>query len=148
MPMPVQISLEEVLSMLLSRVELLSVNEENSKTRFNVLARALYKKGILNDEDILSAVKDEYKMLKELGLIGEEPAEEVTQALADSILQWIKGDVEAIKKSMEEYEKRLREYSTQETSRSNITVAPSSVLQQLDKLGGPAKKPGGGKLII
>ena len=145
MPMPMQISLDEVLSMLLARVDSLAMNDENNKTKFNVIARVLYKKGLLTDQEILDSVVEEHRMLKELGLIAAEPPEEMAQAIADSLLQWIKGDVAGLKKSMEDYEKKLQEYASQETRKPSIAVASSNVLQQLDKMGGP--KPGG-KLIL
>ena len=68
MAAPMQISLEEIISMLLQRVESLSASDENSKTKQNIINRVLYKKGILTDDDILESVKDEYRMLKELGV--------------------------------------------------------------------------------
>ena len=67
MPAPMQISLEEIISMLLQRVEALSASDENSKTKQNIIYRALYKKGLITEEDILDSVKEEYRMLKELG---------------------------------------------------------------------------------
>ena len=63
MAMPMQIGLEEIISMLLSRVEALSMNDENNKTKQNIISRVLYKKGILTDEDIIQSVKDEHSML-------------------------------------------------------------------------------------
>ena len=54
---PMQVSLEEIITMLLSRVESLSANDENSKTKSNIVYRVLYKKGILTEEDILESVK-------------------------------------------------------------------------------------------
>ena len=68
MAAPMQISLEEIISMLLQRVESLSASDENSKTKQNIINRVLYKKGILTDEDILDSVKEDYRMLKELGV--------------------------------------------------------------------------------
>ena len=73
MAAPMQISLEEIISMLLSRVESLSANDENSKTKSNIIYRALYKKGLITEEDILDSVKEEYRMLKELGVIRQSP---------------------------------------------------------------------------
>ncbi len=147
MAMPMQINLEELLSMVLARVDSLSFSDENQKTKFNILARVLYKKGLLTDEDVLDSVKEEHRVLKELGLIQELPPEESMKAMADSVLVWIKGDVSTIKKGMEEYEKKMREMAMQEAQaqKSRIDVAPSTVLQQLDRISG--KKPGG-KLIV
>ncbi len=142
MAMPMQIGLEEIISMLLSRVEALSMNDENNKTKQNIISRVLYKKGILTDEDIIQSVKDEHAMLHELGLLQQMPDDEVISAIAESILQWIRGDVAAIKKNMEEYEKKMQEYAREEARKPSIQVAGSNVLQQLDRMAPP---PGSGK---
>jgi hypothetical protein len=147
MAMPMQINLEELLSMLIARVDSLSFSDENQKTRFNILARVLYRKGLLTDQDVVDSVREEHRILKELGLIPELPSEENLKTMAESILLWIRGDVAAIRKSMEEYDKKMRELAMQEAQaqKSRIEVAPSSVLQQIDRMSG--KKPGS-KLII
>jgi hypothetical protein len=141
-----QISLEEVITMLLSRVESLAMNDENNKTRFNVIARVLYKKGVITDQDIVDSVKEEHWMLKELGMIQEEPGDEVSLAVADSILQWIRGDIDVIKKSMEDYEKKLKEYARVQEKKSSLTVASPDVLHQLDRISSANKS--GSKLIV
>lgn len=139
-----QISLEEIITMLLSRVESLSANDENNKTKSNIIYRALYKKGLITEEDIMDSVKEEYKMLKELGVIQTEPKNEMYQTISDGILQWIKGDVEGIKKSMADYEKKLQEYAREEAAQKpKIQVAGANVLNQLDSMSG-----GKGKLIV
>ena len=144
MAAPMQISLEEIITMLLSRVESLSANDENSKTKSNIIYRALYKKGLITEEDIMDSVKEEYKMLKELGVFQTEPKEEMYTTITDGILQWIKGDVEGIKRSMAEYEKKLQEYAREEAAKKpKIEVAGANVLNQLDNMAG-AK----GKLIV
>jgi hypothetical protein len=146
MQMPMQISLEEIITMLLSRVESLALNDENNKTRFNIMARVLYKKGIISDQDIVDSVKEEHWMLKELGMIQEEPSEEISVAVAENILQWIRGDIDVIKKSMEDYDKKVKEYAREHEKKSSLTVASSDVLHQLDRIS--SGKKGGGKLII
>jgi hypothetical protein len=147
--MPMQVSLEDVITMLLSRVESLAQNDENSKTRFNIVARALYKKGLISDSDIVDSVKEEHRMLKELGMIQEEPGEEVAVSVANNILQWIKGDVDEIKNAMVEYEKKVKEYSREQDKKSALTVASPDVLHQLDKLSSQqGGKAGGSRLII
>lgn len=141
---PMQISLEDVISMLLQRVESLSANDENSKTKSNIIYRALYKKGLISEEDILASVKEEYHMLKELGVVKEEPKEDMYQTITDGILQWIKCDVAGIKKSMTDYEQKLKEYAKAEAAKKpKIEVAGANVLNELDN----ASK-GSGKLII
>ena len=146
MAMPMQVSLDEILSMLLARVDSLAINDENSKSKFNIVARVLYKKGILTDADIVESIKEEHRMLKELGAIAEEPSDDIVETIADGILQWIKGDVESLKKGMEEYERRVRELAAQEARKPRIDVASASVLDQLDHMTG--KKAGGSKLIL
>ena len=139
-----QISLEDVISMLLQRVESLAANDENSKTKSNIIYRALYKKGRITEEDILASVKEEYHMLKELGVVKEEPKEDMYQTITDGILQWIKCDVAGIKKSMTDYEQKLKEYAKAEAAKKpKIEVAGANVLNELDN----ASK-GSGKLII
>jgi hypothetical protein len=149
MAVPMQISLEEVITMLLSRVESLSMSDENGKTRFNVVVRALYKKGFITDDDITESVREEHRMLRELGMIQETPGEDVVKAVADNILQWVRGDVEVIKRAMDEYDKKLKEYAREEARKPSIAVASSDVLHQLDRLSsspGPGNR--GSKLII
>jgi len=141
-----QISLDEIISMLLARVESLAYGAENQKTRFNVLARVLYKKGLLSDEDVLQSVRDEHRLLVDLGLVDEMPDDEMMEAAAESLLQWIKGDAAAIRRTMEEYESKMREMAAKEATKPKIDVAPASALSQLDRLSG--KKPGGSKLIL
>ena len=147
MAMPMQVSLDEILSMLLAKVDSLAINDENSKSKFNIVARVLYKKGILTDADIVESIKEEHRMLKELGAIAEEPSDDVVETIADGILQWIKGDVDSLKKGMEEYERKVQEaMAKQQAQKPKIDVASPAVLQQLNRMGG--KGQGGGKLII
>jgi len=145
MQMPMQISLDEVLSMLLARVDSLAFNDENLKTKFNILARAMYRKGLISDEDIVDSIREEHGILADLGLIQEVPADDVIRTVAEGILQWVKGDAAAIKKAMEDYEKKLQELAKQQAEKPKIDVASPAVLQQLDMLSGKGK--GKSKLI-
>ena len=145
MVMPMQVSLDEILSMLLAKVDGLALSDENSKSKFNIITRVLYKKGIITDTDVIDSIREEHRMLKSLGLIAEEPEEDVVEAIAENILQWIKGDVDALKKGMEEYEKKMQEAMNRQNQKPKIDVASPAVLQQLDRMGG---KQGGSKLIL
>jgi ADP-dependent phosphofructokinase/glucokinase len=146
MPTQQQITLDDLLSMLMARVDAMSMAEENLKTKMNILGRVLYKKGILTDEDVMDSIREEHRLLKELGAIEKMPSEEMVKLSAEGILQWIRGDAEAIKKGMEEYEKKVRDLAAQEARKPRIDVASASVLDQLDHMTG--KKPGGSKLIL
>lgn len=145
MPAPMQISLEEIISMLLQRVEALAANAENSKTRANIINRVLYKKGIITDEDIKQSVIDEYKMLLGLEMIKELPGDEVYDSITEGITQWLKGDSESIKKTMEEYQRKLEELAREEEAKKpKIAVAGANVLNELDNMSSK----NGGKLIL
>lgn len=149
MAVPMQISLDEIITMLLSRVESLALNDENDKTRSNILLRVLYKKGIITEEDVEASVREEHDMLKALGIIQELPGDDVVKMITNNILQWAKGDVDGIKSAMDEYEKKVREYAREEQKRSTLTVASADTLQQLDRLAPPpGSNRGGSKLII
>jgi len=139
-----QIGLDELLSMLMSRVDNVAMDSENQKSRFNIMFRILYKKGVISDKDVLDSVKEEHHVLKELGMIEEMPSDAAMENAAKSILLWIKGDAEAIKKTMEEYRKRVSDAMAKQ-SKPRIDVAPAAVLGQLDRLGA---QQGGKKLII
>jgi len=145
MPAPMQIGLDEIINMLVQRVEALSANDENNKTKANIINRVLYKKGILTDEDIKASVKEEYCMLKELGGIAEEPSEEIYDTVTQGITEWLKGDTEAIKTTMEEYRKKVEEMMREaEAKKPKIAVANANVLNELDNLNNKT----GGKLIV
>ena len=86
MQMPMQIGLDELLSMVMARMEGMAMAEESLKTKFNVLARALYRKGLLTDEDVVEALREEYRILKELGVTGEVPGEDMIKAVFASVI--------------------------------------------------------------
>ena len=145
MPAPMQISLEEIIGMLVQRVEALSANDENNKTKSNIINRVLYKKGLITDDDIRESVKEEYRMLKALGGIAEEPKEEVYDTVTQGITEWLKGDTDAIKKTMEEYRQKVETMMREaEAKKPKIEVAGANVLNELDNLNNKS----GGKLII
>ena len=143
--MPVEhIGLDDLLSMLLARVDSMAVDSENQKSRFNIMFRILYKKGVISDQDVLDSVKEEHRVLKELGMIEETPPDAALENAAKGILLWIKGDTEAINKTMEEYKKRVSDAMAKQ-SKPRVDVAPAAVLGQLDRM---APQQGGKKLIL
>ena len=145
MPMPMQISLDEVLSMLLSRVDAMTMANENMKSKFNILARALYKKGLLTDDDILQSVRDEHQLLLELGAIKAMPDDETLKSVADNVTQWVKNDAEAIKQSMKEYEAKVKAMIEEEEKKPRLDVASAADLQRLDRMSGNSQ---GSRLIV
>ena len=145
MPMPMQISLDEVLSMLLSRVDAMTMANENMKSKFNILARALYKKGLLTDDDILQSVRDEHQLLLDLGAIKTMPDDETLKSVADNVTQWVKNDAEAIKQSMKEYEAKVKAMIEEEEKKPRLDVASAADLQRLDRMSGNSQ---GSRLIV
>ena len=107
--------------------------------------RILYKKGVISDQDVLDSVKEEHRILKELGLVDEMPSDAAVENAAKSLLLWIKGDAEAIKKTMDDYKKRVSDAMAKQQTKSRIDVAPAAVLGQLERIGA---QQGGKKLII
>ncbi|WP_240496154.1 hypothetical protein [Pyramidobacter sp. C12-8] len=140
-----QISLDEVLSMLLSRVDAMAVANENMKSKFNILARALYKKGLLTDDDLVQSVKDEHKLLLDLGAIKEMPDDAALKSIADNMIVWIKNDAEAIRKNMKDYEAKVKAMIEEEEKKPRLDVASAADLQRLERMSG--KKSGSGLII-
>lgn len=144
--MPMQVSLEEVLSMLISRVDSMTMANENMKSRFNIIARAMYKKGLLTEEDILDSVKDEHKLLLDLGAIKEMPDDKTLKSIADNIILWVKNDSETIKQNMKAYEEKIKSMIEEEQKKPRLDVASAADLERLDRMSG--RKPSGSRLIV
>ena len=141
--MPMQISLDELLGMLVSHTQELALENENMKNKFNIMFRMLYKKGLFNENDALEAIRDENKMLLELGMIKTMPDEKTLKNAADNLMMWIKGDTKEIKRSLEEMQKKIQEEEAKQNA-PRIETAPAGVLDQLDRLNSNNNK----KLII
>lgn len=139
-----QIGLDELLGMLVSRVEEMSLDNENQKSRFNIMFRMLYKKGLFNENDALEAIREENRILLELGMIKSMPDDQTLKAAADNLMLWIRGDAKEIKSSIEELQKKIKE-AAEKQNRPRIETAPAAVLNELDRLGGSNN---GKKLII
>lgn len=141
--MAMQIGLDELLGMLVSRVEDMAVDNENQKSRFNVMFRMLYRKGLFNSDDALEAIREENRILLELGMIKSMPDEKTLKAAADNLMLWIKGDTNEIKRSIEDLQKRIKE-AEEKQNKPRIETAPAGVLNELDRMGGKNGK----KLIL
>ncbi len=131
--------------MLLSRVDAMAMAEENMKSKFNILARALYKKGLLTDDDIYQSVKDEHRLLLELGAIKAMPDDATLKSVAENVIQWAKNDAEAIRKSMREYEEKVKAMIEEEEKKPRLDVASAADLERLDRMSGGGQT---GRLIV
>ena len=68
-PRAMQMTLEDMLSLMMARIDSVAMSEESMKTKFDVLGRALYKKGIITDDDIVDAVRERGSSRRQLALL-------------------------------------------------------------------------------
>ncbi len=127
-----QVSLEDILTSLLSKVESLEATVDDLRVKSNVLFR-LYKEQ--NDDEnidkdaIRNAVTEEFEISKKAGLINEEASiDEAIDNVTDGLIKWLEGDVDEIRKRMEEYRKKVNEAMEND---KNIDVAPANFVNQL-----------------
>ncbi|MFW6120755.1 MAG: hypothetical protein ACOC80_07615 [Petrotogales bacterium] len=127
-----QVSLEDILTSLLSKVESLEATVDDLRVKSNVLFR-LYKEQN-DDEDIdkdaiRNAVTEEFEISKKAGLINEEASiDEAIDNVTDGLIKWLEGDVDEIRKQMQEYRKKVKEAMEND---KNIDVAPANFVNQL-----------------
>lgn len=93
----------------------------------------LYRKGLFNENDALEAIRDENKILLELGIIKAMPDEKTLKTAADNLMLWIKGDTKEIKSSIEEMQKKIHDEEEKQNS-PKIETAPAGILNQLDRI--------------
>jgi hypothetical protein len=141
-----QVSIEQLLSSLMSKLETMEASLDDIRLKNNVLLRLI--KEISNKEVTLTtiqlAVKEELKITKEAGLIEEDQDTSITEKrITDSIYKWLEGDVSDIKEQVKEYRKKLEEAQRQQSG--NIDIAPPNFV---DALGNQNKKGKDGKIIL
>jgi len=127
-----QVSLEDILTSLLSKVESLEATVDDLRVKSNVLFR-LYKEqndgDEIDKEAIKNAVKEEFEISKKAGLINENSSiDEAVDNVTDGLIKWLEGDVEEIRKRMEEYRKKVKEAMDNDNV---IDVAPANFVNQL-----------------
>ncbi|MDK2951068.1 MAG: hypothetical protein PWQ77_733 [Kosmotogales bacterium] len=141
-----QVSIEQLLSGLMSKLETMEASLDDIRLKNNVLLRLI--KEMSNKEITLTtiqlAVKEELKITKEAGLIEEDQDTSITEKrITDSIYKWLEGDVSDIKEQVNEYRKKLEEAQRQHSG--NIDIAPPNFV---DTLGNQNKKGKDGKIIL
>ncbi|MDN5337701.1 MAG: hypothetical protein PWQ20_771 [Thermotogaceae bacterium] len=142
-----QVTLDQLLSVIMARLESMETMIEDLKLKENIALRLLSKKTGVTKEDLQEAVKEEFETMKKAGMIESEETEttESEKAMVEELYKWISGDVEELKKQIEEYKKKLKEVLEREQKGKVIDVAPPDLLQRLDQVKG---KKGPGGLII
>ncbi|NUU96800.1 hypothetical protein [Marinitoga sp. 1138] len=137
-----QVSLDQLINIIMARLEAIEMSMEDLKFRTNIALRVLYKNEILTEENLVEAIKDEFKAHTELEGKKVELPDDKAKEMSNDILNWVKNDLEEMKKKMQEYEEQLKSLMQQEAMNTpDISVAPADLLNQLDQM---KKAPKGG----
>jgi gas vesicle protein len=143
-----QIGLDQIIQVIMQRLEGIEMSVEDIKFRTNIALRLLRKNDLMQDEDLETAVKNEYTALTELESEEIEMNEEQIKQISKGILQWVDNDLEEMKEKIRDYHEKMKEMMEKENNKSDISVAPADLINRLDgmKKSGNDKK--GGKIIL
>ncbi len=140
-----QISLDQFLGAVMSRLDNLEATIDDLRLRTNIAMRLA--KSLLPDltrDDVLNVVTEELSITESAGLMEDsDRVEDIAERLADSIYGWLQGDVAELREKMDEYKKRLQEAMEAEKSKV-IDVAPAGFVNQLGHDKGSKK----GKILF
>ncbi|HOB15852.1 MAG TPA: hypothetical protein PK894_04750 [Defluviitoga sp.] len=128
-----QITIDQLLQLLMARLDSLEMSIEDLKFRINISLRILRKNNLLNEENVKEAVKEEFELLNQLSEEEIELEEERIESVTKSIVNWVDNDVNYFKKQYAVFEEKLRKFFEEEDS-SNISIAPPELLKQLENL--------------
>jgi len=124
-------SLEEIMSVLLSRLEGLSASMEDLRFRINVLGSVMVDKNNVTKDDIRTAVRKQLNIMKYLGS-AEEVDLNTVEGLSESIMNWFSGDMSAIKAEFEEYQRIMEEAEKKmKSEEKKIEIAGAGALGDL-----------------
>lgn len=140
-----QISLDQFLGAIMSRVDNLEATIDDLRLRTNIAMR-LVKSAVpqLTKDDVERAVSEELEVTKEAGMMEEnDEIEAISEKLTDSIYGWLEGDVSELREKMDAYRKKLQEAMEAEKSKV-IDVAPAGFVNQLGQELGNKK----GKILF
>ncbi|AFK06060.1 hypothetical protein BG32_07865 [Mesotoga sp. HF07.pep.5.2.highcov] len=140
-----QVSLDQFLGAIMSRVDNLEATIDDLRLRTNIAMR-LVKSVVpeLTRDDVEKAVSEELEITKNAGMMEEsDEIEEISSRLTDSIFEWLQGDVAELREKMDAYRKKLQEAMEAEKNRV-IDVAPAGFVNQLGQEKGQKK----GKLLF
>jgi len=103
-----EMSIEELMNMLVSRLEGLSASVEDLRFRINIIGSALVDQDVIKKDDIRAAVRKQLNIMKYLGSADNVDYNTV-EGLTESIMNWFDGDMSAIKAEYEQYKKLMEE---------------------------------------
>ena len=139
-----QLGLDELINMMMIRMANNDSQCSQFKTTLNIVIRLLYKKKIIDRNDIKESIKNEFELMMKIGQIKEMPNEDFINGMTEEMVQWAEGNDEFIIKAMKEYENQVNEMM--QKSKNKIDIASASDLTMLDNVMKNAPK--GSKLII
>lgn len=142
-----QISLDQLLQVLMARLDSLEMSLEDLKFRTDVALRILKKNNLLDEDNVKEAVKEEFVLLNQLSDEKEEIDEEKIEGITKGIINWVDNDVNYFKKQYADFQEKLRQF-LEEEDKSNISVASPELLKQLESLKGENPKKNKNNFII
>jgi len=131
-----EISFEQLLNLLMARLEGLNAAVEDMRFRMNVIGSLLLEKTGLTLSEVENAVQSQLNVMKEVGSIESISSAQV-KSLAKSILHWFQGDVDSIQEEIEAYEKMVKEASASmspNTKENIIQIASPNLMDDLEKI--------------
>jgi len=103
-----EMSIEELMNMLVSRLEGVSASVEDLRFRINIIGSALADQDVIKKDDIRAAVRKQLNIMKYLGSADNVDYNTI-EGLTESIMNWFDGDMSAIKAEYEQYKKLMEE---------------------------------------
>ncbi len=100
-----QISLDQLLQVLMARLDSLEMSLEDLKFRTDVALRILRKNNLLDEDKVKEAVKEEFVLLNQLSDEKEEINEEKIESITKGIINWVDNDVDYLKGNMRIFKK-------------------------------------------
>lgn len=143
-----QVSLDQILTALLTKVDTIEASMDDLRLKNNIMLRLIKEVSPeLTKEKLVEVIKAEFAITKNAGLIDGETSDktdEMAGKMADSMYNWLEGNVDDIKEKMQEYKKQMEEALEKEKNGNVIDVAPANFVNSLDK----NPKKGGSGLIL
>lgn len=143
-----QVSLDQILTALLTKVDTIEASMDDLRLKNNILLRLIKEfSPELTKEKLEEVIKAEFATTENAGLIDIETADktgEMAVKMAESMYNWLEGNVDDIKEKMQEYRKQMEEAMEKERNGNVIDVAPANFVNSLNK----NPKKGGNGLIL
>lgn len=143
----VQVTLDQLLSAIMSRMDSMEASLNDIRIKTNVLLRLLKENGTeLTKDRILEVVKEELEVMSRAGMLDSEETDEISSSIAEGIHKWLEGDVADIREKIDNYRKEAKEAGSD--SDNVIDVASPDFLSRLENVKGKSKKGDKGNLLF